>query len=412
MTDQRKNILIGLFVTGALSIMIALVLFLKPTVGDGRKIVNVRFTNIAGISAGTRVTFAGRPIGEVIHIKEIAKAREHADEQGRIYLYQLTLKIDSGIEVYSSDEVAIKTTGLMGEKSIAILPKAPPLDKPAHLITDEVLFANSTDTLEHTFHQVAKTAHQLEGAVHRIDKWFDENQLYVTNALRSFDGAMSQVEGLLGLIDAEKLVPSVRETVGLLNQNLHFVRSSLDDDRLLHKCASLAENLDQAANAFNTYGTSALSNLNQITRDVASGSGTVGRLIAGDDFYLRLASLMNKGETLMNDVNHYGILFQYNKQWQKGRTRKANLLKALDTPQEFRNYFEGEVDSMTTSVGRLSELMERAGTEDRSQIIQSEAFKRNFAALLRQVQGLTDSLKLYNEGLIAESDGIDRSLEN
>jgi len=146
-----------------------------------------------------------------------------------------------------------------------------------------------------------------------------------------------------------------------------------------------------------------LRNLNQISKDIASGSGTLGKFIVGDDFYLRIASLMNKGETVMNDINHYGILFQYNKQWQKHRTRKANLLKSLDTPQEFRNYFEGEIDSMTTSLGRLTKLMENAGTEARSHIYQSSAFKTNFASLMRQVQGLTDSIKLYNEGLIADS---------
>ncbi|MBX7065676.1 MAG: MlaD family protein [Parachlamydiales bacterium] len=406
MTDRIKNILIGLFVLGAIAIMVSLVLFLKPTVGDGKKILNVRFTNISGIGVGTRVTFAGKPIGEVIHIRELPKARDEADDHGRIYLYQLTLKVDSSVDVFSNDEIAIKTTGLMGEKSIAILPKASTPSKPAHLITDQIVYANSTDALEHTFNQVAHAANQLETAVHRLDTWFLENQAYVTNALRSFDGAMNQVDKLLGSVDQEKLVPALKESVDLLSGNMQLIKSSLEDDQLLNKIASLAESLDQAAAAFNSDGAQALANINQISRDIASGSGTVGRLIVGDDFYLRLASLMNKGETLMNDVNHYGLLFQYNKQWQKSRTRKANFLKALDSPQEFRNYFEGEVDSMTTSLGRLSELMDRAGADQKTQIIQSDAFKHHFANLMRQVQGLTDALKLYNEGLVAESEGI------
>ncbi len=406
MTDRIKNILIGLFVVGAIAIMVSLVLFLKPTVGDGKKILNVRFSNITGIGIGTRVTFAGKPIGEVIHIRELPKARDEADDHGRIYLYQLTLKVDSSVDVYSNDEIAIKTTGLMGEKSIAILPKASTKAKPSYLITDQIVYANSTDALEHTFNQVAHTANQLEAAINRLDTWFASNQDFITNALHSFDGAMGQIEGLLAMIDKEKLVPAVRQSVDLLSDNMQSIKASLQDDGLLHKFASLADSLDQAATTFNTDGAQTLSNLNQISRDIASGSGTMGRLIIGDDFYLRVASLMNKGETLMNDINHYGLLFQYNKQWQKTRTRRANFLKALDTPNEFRNYFEGEVDAMTTSLGRLTELMERAGTEERSRIVQSEAFKSSFANLMRQVQGLTDSLRLYNEGLIAESDLI------
>lgn len=407
MTDRVKNIFIGLFVLGALAIMVSLVLFLKPTVGDGKKTLAVRFTNITGIGVGTRVTFAGKPIGEVTHIRELPKAREQADDHGRIYMYQLTLKVDSSVDVYSNDEIAIKTTGLMGEKSISILPKASTLLKPAQLITDQIVYANSTDALEHTFNQVAHAANQLETAIHRFDDWFLDNQAFVTNALKSFDGAMNQVDKLLGSIDQEKLVFALKESVSLVGDNMQLLKSSLEDDQLLSKIAALAENLDQAVSSFNTDGAQALTNINQISRDIASGSGTVGRLIVGDDCYLRLASLMNKGETLMNDINHYGLLFQYNKQWQKSRTRKANFLKALDSPQEFRNYFEGEVDSMTTSLGRLSELMDRAGGEEKTQIIKSDAFKYHFANLMRQVQGLTDALRLYNEGLIAESDAVE-----
>lgn len=403
MTDQVKNILIGLFVTAALAIMIALVLFLKPTIGDGKKIMNVRFTNIAGISIGTRVTFAGKPIGEVTHIKELPQARDEVDETGHIYLYQLTLKIDSSVDVYNSDEIAIKTTGLMGEKSIAILPKASLKGAPAQLITTQIIYANSTDALENTFNQVARVAARLETTVSRFDTWFDNNQNTLSSAIKTFEGAMGQVDAILGLVEAEKLVPAIHQSVNLLNENMSLVRSSLDDGQLLHKCASLAESFDQTARLLNTDGAQILRNCNQISKDIASGSGTVGRLVIGDDFYLRLASLMNKSETLMNDINHYGILFQYNKQWQKGRTRKATFLTALNTPQEFRNYFEGEIDSMTTSLGRLTALMERAGTDERDTIMQSDAFKTSFANLMRQVQGLTDSLRLYNEGLIAES---------
>src|SRR5690606_36382408 len=106
-------------------------------------------------------------------------------------------------------------------------------------------------------------------------------------------------------------------------------------------------------------------------------------------------SLLSKADTLMNDVNHYGILFQYDKHWQRGRTKKANFLKALDTPKEFRNYFEGEVDAVTTSLGRLTELLERAeGLGEKKNIIENENFKKQFATLLRSAQSLTDTIKL------------------
>src|SRR5579872_1061424 len=182
MTEQSKNILIGLFVAAAITIMVGMILFLEPTVGDGKKTLNVRFANIAGISVGTRVTFAGKPVGEVVHIKEISSAREETpDDTGRVFLYQLTLKIDSSAAVYETDEIAIRTSGLMGEKSVAILPKALPKGKPAKIITDQIVYANSVDSLENTFTQISKVAGRVDAAVNRFDNWFNENQLSLSS---------------------------------------------------------------------------------------------------------------------------------------------------------------------------------------------------------------------------------------
>ncbi len=397
MTDKIKNILIGLFVLASVTIGVSMILFLEPKIGDGRKILHVRFANIAGIVVGTRVTFAGKPVGEVIHIREIEDARSNPDELGRVYFYELSLKTDSSVEIYDTDEIAVRSTGLMGERSVAILPKA---GTPAKAITDEVIYANSIDPLENTFNQIAKVAGRVDGAVASVDTWFQANSGPLSSAIRILDSALSRADGALAAVDKEQLIPAIRESADLLNDNLRIIHTSLSDDQLLHHLSSLAENLDQAARVFTQEGAPALNNINQITRDIVEGSGTVGRFIGRDDFYLHLSSLISKAETMMNDINHYGVLFQYDKHWQRSRTRKANLLKALDTPKEFRTYFDGEIDAITASLGRLSELMERAEySEDKGKIIENESFKKQFATLLRNAQSLTDSIKLYNEGM-------------
>ena len=82
---------------------------------------------------GTRVTFAGKPVGEVVQINEVANAREETpDDTGRVFSINSRLKVDSSVEFYPTDEIAVRTTGLMGEKSVAILPKALPKGKPAN----------------------------------------------------------------------------------------------------------------------------------------------------------------------------------------------------------------------------------------------------------------------------------------
>src|SRR5690606_10636943 len=133
---------------------------------------------------------------------------------------QLTLKIDSKAKVYNCDEIAIKTTGLMGEKSIAVLPKLPPQNKEPEQIIDQIAYATCVDALENTFSQVTKVAQTLDSITGKLDSWFEQNQNHLGSAIRSFDGAMSQIDAVLSLVDTEKLIPSLRESLSLLNTNM------------------------------------------------------------------------------------------------------------------------------------------------------------------------------------------------
>jgi len=404
MSDRWKSILIGIFITAAFSIIAALILFLKPTIGDGKKHLKARFTNIAGICKGTRVTYAGRPVGQVTKIEEIPNARnETADQAGRIYNYQLVLKIDSSIDVYTSDEISICTSGLMGERSVAIIPKTPPLGVEMKKIGDETLYANSTDPFETAFNQINRVAAKAEKTIDHFDEWFVQNSPDIARATTNVGNLAQSMNLVLTSIDDQNLVSSVKESINLVSDNMRDLHSAFTDDQLLTRLSSLIADLNEAVVILSSDGANTLSNLNQITHDICAGSGTLGRLLNGDDFYLRLNSLMSKTETLMNDINHYGLLFHYNKQWQKNRTKKANVANALESPKEFKEYFEHEVDEIGASLGRISEVLDRAdqGTE-RAEIMQNNAFQRDFAVLLRQVKALNDAIRLFNQDLITK----------
>ena len=104
MHKSIKNMLIGLFVFAGIFLIVGIILFIKPSIGDGKQILNVRFNNIGGIQVGTRVTLAGKPIGEVEEIHQIPNARQNAvDHFGQVYPFVLMLKIDSATRIYSTD---------------------------------------------------------------------------------------------------------------------------------------------------------------------------------------------------------------------------------------------------------------------------------------------------------------------
>ena len=399
MTERWKNILIGTFVAAALCIVVALVLFLKPSVGDGHKALRVRFTNIAGINKGTRVTYAGKHVGEVATVEEVPNARLDPDELGRIFSFELTLRIDSSISVFTTDEIAIRTTGLMGERQIAIIPKSPGAGKTPQQVRDQILFANSTDPFDNTLNHMARVATRAESSFALFDEWFQKTAPTLLTSTQRLTEATQSLISLMGEIRELNLAGSINTAILNFSDTLKQVR----DEGLISNLNSLVKDAGVSVATLNGDGTLLINHLKQLSGDLAKGTGTFSRFLKGDDFYLRLNSLMSKSETLMNDINHYGLLFQYNKQWQRMRTKKIHLLNALESPQDFKTYFEGEIDSISTSLGRIGSLLERAEeVQEKEKITQSESFKRDFAALLRQVQALNDALKLYNQDLLTK----------
>jgi phospholipid/cholesterol/gamma-HCH transport system substrate-binding protein len=157
MANQLKNMLIGLFVIIASFLIIGIILFIKPSVGDGKQIIKVRFSNINGINIGTPVTYAGKTIGEVGDITQVASAREQAvNEFGQVYPYLLTLKVDSSYTVFTTDEITVQTQGLLGEKYVAIIPKPLKPGQVTRIISSkDLIYADANDLLESAMNEIS-----------------------------------------------------------------------------------------------------------------------------------------------------------------------------------------------------------------------------------------------------------------
>lgn len=393
MSDQTKNLLIGLFVLSACVLVVWFIMFLRPSVGDMSKTYFIRFSNINKISLGTRVTYAGKPVGEVVCIREIFKARQQpTDEFGRLYVYELVVKVDSSISIYSSDQIELQTSGLLGEKSVAIIPKAPPRGEKAVLITDQPIYAESGDPLENTFLVIKDVASSVEDSFKEITNWVREHGESVATTIRSFGHAMDEADTFLNNMNEQDIVSDLKQGI----QNFSTVSQDLDDAITKLQDKDFFDNLGTTMDSLKD----ASASISQISQDIANGKGTIGKLITQDDVYYHMNSMMSKADTLMNDINHYGILFHANKGWQRMRTQRANLLNCLDTPAGFKEYFENEVDQINTAMGRISMMIEKAENRCSEDLLNNPCFKCDFDELLRQAEELTSNLKLYNNKLI------------
>ncbi len=351
MIDRTKNLMIGLFVIAALIIVVFIVLFIHPSVGDNAKNLHVRFSNIDKINIGTRVTFGGKPVGEVVKIREIIEEpNPRAAFDGKVYVYQLDLLVDSNVNVYNSDEVSLRTSGLLGERSVNINPRPPQKGQELVLINDRIIYADETGGVEDTIKEFKSLADKVEVT---LDSIIDNlNTIKEEQMWEHIAGAFQNVE----------------ELTDSLNKNKDWEKI--------------------------------LANVEKATAAIVESKGTVGKLVMTDDLYLRLTSLMSKAETTLNDVNHYGVLFHLDKNWQRLRARRVNLMQQLCTPQQFKNYFNKEVDQISTSLSRVSMVLdESGGCSIPPNIVENYEFSKVFSELLRRVDEIQEQLTMYNTQL-------------
>lgn len=395
MNEQIKNMLIGLFVVIACSLIVGIILFIEPSVGDGKQKLIVRFSNINGISVGTRVVFAGKPVGEVVDIETIPDARDQPiDQWGNVYYYQLILQVDSHLKIYNTDEFTVQTSGLLGDKSIAIIPRAPPKHIASKIITENTpIYAQSIDPLESAFTELGDLSEKIGIAVDKIITWFDQNEDHLSEAVQSFGNAMQGVAKTMDRVNQLDLVAGIKRATDRFGDTMELAHSALDTlekDRAFENAAALINNFKEASFS-----------IKEITQTISQGEGTIGRLFMDDMTYLQINAILSKFNMTLNDINQYGLLFNLNKQWQRTRTKYAYFLESVKTPDQFEAYFEDQVDLINAAMERISMLIDKAEeSPNRERILQTPAFQRDFSDMMRQVDTLYDNLKLYNQSLM------------
>lgn len=328
--------IIGLFVLIGSFLTVAIILFIQPNVGDGKQILKVRFNNISGINVGTRVTYAGKEIGEVTSIEQVRDARKIANDHFEdVYPYLLTLRVDSHYLIYTTDDIVFQTKGLLGERYIGIIPrKLKPGQTPKVATSKDILFADSTDLIEGALNEVAALSSKFEEVLNKVMSWIDK---YGDN----------------------------------LGSAITEAGKTLKD--------------------FNDF--QILADVKTVTKSIAAGNGTLGRIIMDDGLYLQISALMTKANTLLNDVNQYGLMFHYNKEWQRRRIKKMAEANRIKDPKAFRAFMDKEIDEINTTLERMQCVTNCIDLE------KSRNFRSDFKQLMQQIKALQDRVNLYNQEL-------------
>lgn len=361
MPEASKNVAIGVLVAIALGLILWVLLFLHPSFGDGKFHVHVRFDDIEKINVGTRITYAGRPVGQVTKIDQVPEEERTASKEPEaIYIYDLTLAIDSSIPLYDSDEITIGTAGLMGERFISIVPRRPKTHTSTPIAYNEVVYSKKAASVDDAFAQISSLAMKAEETMEVLASLVKENRDEVDATLQSMKGASSQLNTMLARVNELQLVDLIASTTSSIERTM--------------------------------------SETHALIANVANGEGSLGKLLVSDDFYLKTSGLMNKMDVMMNDVNHYGVLYHLDKGWQRDRRLRLEELARLSNPQQFRTFLSEEMYKITTGVSRLGLALDKAQKEagNDAPMVANAEFARTFNDLLSQIQDLQGTLKNYS----------------
>ena len=297
MPEASKNIAIGSLVALALGLVLWVLLFLHPSFGDGKFRLHVRFSDIEKITLGTRVTYVGRPVGQVVKIEQVPEeARFASTNPDAIYIYDLTLAIDSHVPLYDSDEITVGTSGLMGERFISVIPRRPKNHQATPLAYDEVIYSSKAPSMSDAFSQMSRVAIKAEETLEVLTSLVKENRDELDSTMDSLKSASSELNTLLVAANKANIIET------LSNASVQFDRTMQETHALITK--------------------------------VAGGEGSVGKLLVSDDFYAKTADVMNKLDLLMNDVTHYGVLFHLDKRWQRDQKRLSDERASQQIAQE------------------------------------------------------------------------------
>lgn len=430
MTETKKTFLIGLFVIAAIACVIWVLMFLNPTVGDGERTLRVRFSNIDKVTVGTRVTYAGKPVGEVIEVVAVSDARELERPGLVVYPYELLLSIDSSIYIYDTDEISIRTSGLLGERNIAITPKRLRGREPNLITNGGLVWSEPSASVEETVSGFTALAGKVEVILDQLYNILDASGDEIDDAVIAIKNGMQQLETVLQTSEEVELVETAQEglrslevAVSKLNDQGFFeevsevaahtaeitkainqpesLKTLVDNlGRLAEGVALISERIDQSwplvDEGIANFAASAKS-VRDFTDNLSSTEGAIGKFVNDDGVYLQVRGILTKAETLMDDINHYGVLFHLDRGWQRQRTRRANQMADLSTAAHFRNYFQEEVDQIDTSLSRVARLLEKTECcADREDLLNDCEFTRAFRELLRRVQAVEERLESYN----------------
>jgi phospholipid/cholesterol/gamma-HCH transport system substrate-binding protein len=380
LTPEAK---VGIFIFAGLVLLVAMSLWLggmKFAKERGYE-VTVSFPSAGGLDRDAAVAIAGVEVGRVKEIRlEDNKAK-------------LVLELKKGVRIGTDFVAMMKTSGLLGEKYVELVPGAPdaPLVEPGGEIT-RVMSYTDMDALITTLDLVAKDiknvteslnavlggeegeatlrniVYNVEDLTGRINDILARNDEHLASVMENMDALTGDLRN-----ESPAILKSLREVTEGLNAVIGENRENLKGglENLVAASAQLEkamENLNRVTAEVAPKVSETVESIGSVAKKIDEGEGTIGKLVNDPETHDNINRTLTGISRYIEKMENFRTFVSYRGEYLfdeddfknylslriQPRSDKYYLFEIVDNPQGFRR--KETVDTVTNNVKSRVEI--------------------------------------------------------
>ena len=324
---------VGLFVL----IGIALLVFMSLKLGgvdidsDEGYELSMRLDNAIGLDPGASITIAGVEVG---HVQTIALEGSKA---------LVKIKIRTGVDVMENYTVALKTSGLLGEKYLSLIPgiRSAPLLKDGDEIKSIATYSDM-DRLITALSDVAVDIKKVTGALGDV-LGGEDNKASLGSIIKNLQDITGSVNSIVSENDTrftavmknmESFSASLRDITEMLAANKDNFNSTMTNvSEAMETLNRIAPNVDAT-----------VSSISKIASRIERGEGTIGKLIGDDETHTNINQTLTGINSFINKADNFRTFVSYKSEFLFDDSETKNYVSLRLQPNPDKYYLLEVID--------------------------------------------------------------------
>jgi phospholipid/cholesterol/gamma-HCH transport system substrate-binding protein len=291
---MSSTVKVGMLVVGALALLAYFILRIEhlDLFGGSAGEVEVAFDSVAGLDDKAAVRVAGVRVGRVDGIRL---------EDGRAVV---TLRLETPVELHRGAGASIANLGLLGDKFIDLRTG----DRSAPVLGDDTVLPGRTPLgWDEAMSRIGGIGESIETTLSALDP--EQTGESLQRLLTSMETTIENIRVLVEtnqdqvsstISNMETFSASLSEELPRLTRQMERVLVAIEEV-VAENRGSVKKSLDELAESAADFRSS-MRNLDTISTRIASGEGTIGKLLNSDETHDQLVSTLDSVETGVREL--------------------------------------------------------------------------------------------------------------